>query len=79
MSDRVSLNCHVDLDSLWIVSWDVHRNVETGSRTGVSDWRRILRCVAHMSRLPEFPVNNGLKCLDDLGSNCIMDFSAVSV
>ena len=25
MSDRVSLNCHVDLDSLWIVYWDVHR------------------------------------------------------
>ena len=66
MSDRVSLNCHVNLDSLWIVSWDVHRNVETGSRTGVSDW----------SRLPEFPVNNDLQCLDDLGRNCIMDISA---
>ena len=72
----MSLNCHMDLDSLGIVSWDVHRNVETGSRTGVFDWRRILRCVARMSRLPEFPVNNGLKCLDDLGRNCIMDLSA---
>ena len=76
MSDRVSLNCHVDLDSFWIVSRDVHRNVETGSRTGVSDWRRILRCVARMSCLPEFPVNNGLKCLDDLWRNYIMDLSA---
>ena len=54
----MSLNCHVDFDSLWMVSWDVHRNVETGSRTGIFDWRRILRCVARMSRLPEFPVNN---------------------
>ena len=69
----MSLNCHVDLDSLWVVSWDDRRNVETGSRTGVSDWRRVLRCVA---RLPEFPVNKGRKCFDDLGKNCIMDFNA---
>ena len=33
----MSLNCHVDLDSLWIAAWDAHRNAETGSRTGVSD------------------------------------------
>ena len=32
--------------------------------------------IARMSCLPEFPVNNGLKCLNDLGSNCIMDLSA---
>ena len=33
-------------------------------------------CVAHMSCLPEFPDINGQKCFDDLGKNCIMDFSA---
>ena len=76
MSDRVSLNCHVDLDSLWMVSWDDRRNVETGSHTGLSDWRRVLRCVARMSRLAELPVNNGRKCFADLGKNCIMDISA---
>ena len=30
ISDRVSLNCHVDLDSLWMVHWEDRRTVETG-------------------------------------------------
>ena len=46
VSDRVSLDCHVDLDSLWIVYGEDRRNVETGSRTGVYDWRSVLCCVA---------------------------------
>ena len=44
-SDRVSLDCHVDLDSPWIVYREYRRNVETGSRTVVSNWRKILCCV----------------------------------
>ena len=32
--------------------------------------------IARMSCLPEFPVNNGLKGLTDLGRNCIIDISA---
>ena len=32
--------------------------------------------IARMSYLPEFPVNNGLKCLNYLRRNCIMDISA---
>ena len=46
----MSLNCHVDHESLWMVSWDNRRNTETGSRTGVSDWSRVLRCL-HVCRL----------------------------
>ena len=42
----MSLDYHVDLDSIWIVHREDHRNVETGSRTVVSDWdeHSILRC-----------------------------------
>ena len=66
--DRVSLNCHVDLDSLWMVHWEDRRTVETGSHTGLSVRRRVLCGIARMSCLPEFPVNNGLKGLNDLGT-----------
>ena len=38
-----SLVCQVDLDSLWMIHWDDRRTVETGSHTGVSVWRRVLR------------------------------------
>ena len=72
----MSLNCHVDLDSLWMVHWEDRRTVETGSHAGVYVWRRVLCGIACMSCLPEFLVNNGLKCLNDLGRNCIMDLSA---
>ena len=41
ISGRVSLNCHVDLDSLWMVHWKDRRTVETGSRAGVSAWRSV--------------------------------------
>ena len=30
ISDRVSLNSHVDLDSLWMVHWEDRITVETG-------------------------------------------------
>ena len=76
ISDRMSLNCHVDLDSLWMVHCADRRTVETGSRAGVSAWRSVLCGIALMSCLPECPVNDGLKSLKDLGRNCIMDLSA---
>ena len=78
ISDRMSLNCHVDLDSLWMVHvhWEDSRTVETGSRAGVSAWRSVLCGIARMSCLPECPVNDGLIWLKDLGRNCIMDLSA---
>ena len=53
----------MDLDSPWMASWEVRRNVETGSCTGVSDWRSVLCCVALLSRLPEFPDTDCLNCL----------------
>ena len=62
-----------------MVHWEDRRTVETGSHAGVSVWRNVhvLLCgIAHMSCLPEFPVNNDLKCLNDLGKNCIIDMSA---
>ena len=46
----------MDLDALWMVCWDDRRNVETGSRTGVSDWRSVLCGVALLSCLPEFRI-----------------------
>ena len=76
ISDRVSLNCHMDLDSLWMVHREDRRTVETRSHAEVSVWRGVLCGFAHMSCLPEFPVTNGLKDLNDLGRNCIMDLSA---
>ena len=69
----MSLNCH---DDLWMVHREDHRTVETGSHAGVSVWRKVICGIACMSCLPEFPVNNGLKGLTDLGRNCIMDVSA---
>ena len=42
---RGSLDCHVDIDSLWMVHWEDRRNVETGSHTRVSDWKSVLCCV----------------------------------
>ena len=70
------LDCHVDLDSLWMVSWEDRRNVETGSRTGVSDLRSILCCVALLSRLPEFPDTDCLNCFSAVGKNCVLDLNA---
>ena len=76
ISDRMSSSCHVDLDSLWMVHWEDRRTVVTGSRAGVSDWRSVLCGIARMSCLPVFPANHDLECLNYLGRNCIMDFSA---
>ena len=38
ISGRLSLNCHVDHDSLWMVHWEDRRTVDTWSRAGVSAW-----------------------------------------
>ena len=65
----------MDLDSLWMVHWEDRRTVETRSHAGVSVWRIVLCGIARLSCLPEFPVTNDLKCLNDLGRNCIMDLS----
>ena len=72
----MSLNCHVDLDSLWMVYWKDRKNVETGSRTGVSDWRSVLCCVALLSRLPEIPDTGCLSCFSDVRKNCVQDLNA---
>ena len=76
ISGRMSLNCHVDLDSLWKVHWKDRRTVETRSRAGLFAWRGVLCGIARMSYLPVFPANHDLQCLNYLGRNCIMDFSA---
>ena len=76
ISDRMSLNCHVDINSLWMVHWEDRRTVETGSSAGVSAWRSALCGIARLSCLPVFPANHGLECLNYLGRNCIMDLSA---
>ena len=70
VSDRGSLDCHVDIDSLWMVHWEDRRNVETGSHTRVSDWKSVLCCVALLSRRPEFPDTDSLNCFRDVGKNC---------
>ena len=69
----------MDLDSLWMVHWEDRRTVETGSHAGVSVWRRVLCGIARMSCLPEFLVNNGLKCLNDLGRSPSASESAILV
>ena len=61
ISDRMSLNCHVDLDSLWMVHCEDRRTVETGSRAGVCAWRSVLCGIACMSCRPLFPANHGLR------------------
>ena len=58
------------------VNWECQLNGEDRALAGASDWRSVLRCVALMSRLPEFPDGDCLKCFDDIGKNCIMDVSA---
>ena len=75
VSKYVSLDWQIDLDSHGMVHWECQFNGEAMVLAGASDWRSVLRCVAHMSCLPEFPDKDCLKCFDDLGNNCIMDFS----
>ena len=58
-----------------MVSWDDRRNVETWSRTGVSDWRSVLCCVALLSSMAEFPDTGCLNCFHDVGKNCVLDFN----
>ena len=70
------LDCHVDIDSLWMVSWEDRSNVEIGSRTGVSDWRSVLCCVALLSCLPEFMDMDCLTCFSAVGKNCVLDLNA---
>ena len=71
VKNQVSLDWQVDLDSHWMAYVEGRWHGENGYRAGTSDWRSVLCCVACLSRLPEF-----LKFFDDLGKNCVMDFSA---
>ena len=72
----MSLNCHVDIDFPWMVCWEDRRNVETGSPTGVFDWRSVLCGVALLSRLPEVPDTDCLNCFSAVGKNCVLDLNA---
>ena len=67
--------CHVDLDSLWMLPWDDRRNVETGSRTDVWDWRSILCDVARLSHMPVFPDTDCLNCFRNVGKICLLDLN----
>ena len=75
MGGRVPLNCHVDLESLWMLPWDDRRNVETGSRAGVWDWMSILCNVAQLSRMLEFPDTDCLNCFLNVGKICMLDYN----
>ena len=75
-SNNVSLDWWIDLDSHGIVNWECQLNGEDRVLAGASDWRSVLHCIALMSCLPEFPDIDCPKCSDDIGRNCIMDFSA---
>ena len=72
----VSMDWRIDLDSHGMVNWEYQLNGEDRAFAGASDWKSVLRCVACLSRLPEFPDRDCLKCFDDIGNNCIMDFNA---
>ena len=50
-------------------------NVETGSRTGVWDWRSILCDVARLSRMPVFPDTDCLNCFRNIGQICMLDLN----
>ena len=76
MRNAVSLNWRIDLDSHEIVDWECQFNYEDRTYAGASHWKSVLRCVARLSRLPEFPDRDCLKCFDDIGKNCIIDFNA---
>ena len=75
MGSRVPLTCHVNLDSLWMLPWDVRRNVETGSHAGLWDWRSILCDVARLSRMPEFPDTDCLNCFRNVGKICMLNLN----
>ena len=70
------LDWQIDLDFHGMVNWECQLSGEDRGLAGASDWRSVLRGVAPMLRLPEFPDNDCLKCFDDIGKNCIMDVSA---
>ena len=74
--NRISMDCQVDLDSLWMGYWVGRKSVETGSRTGVSAWRSALCSAARLSRLPKFPDTDCLNCFSDIGRDCVLDLNA---
>ena len=51
-------------------------NVETGSHTGVWDWRSVLRNVARLSCMPVFPDTDCLNCFCNIGQICVLDLNA---
>ena len=52
-SDRV-VKDHVDLDYLWMASWDACGTLGGGCRPAVAIWRTMLSLVVHLSRRPVF-------------------------
>ena len=54
-----------------MLPWDDRRNVETGSRAGVWDWRSVLCDVAQLSRMLEFPDTDCLNCFLNVGKICM--------
>ena len=72
----VSLVCHVDLDSLWMVQWEDCRTFETGSHTGISIWRSVMCSVARLSRMPVLLDTGCLKSFGELGRECVLDLNA---
>ena len=67
--------CHVDLDSLWMLPWNVHTKVETGPRAEVWDWRSVLCNVARLSRMPVFQDTDFLKGFCNVGKSCLLDLN----
>ena len=74
--NNISLDWRIYLDSHRMVNWECQLNGEDRVLAGASDWRSVLHCVALMSCLPEFPDIDCPNWFDDIGRNCIMDFSA---
>ena len=70
------MDWRIDLDSHGMIYWECQLNNDDRVFAGASDWKSVLRCVARMSCLLEFPDRDSLKCFDDMGKNCIMDFNA---
>ena len=55
MRNDVSLDWRIDLYSHGMVNWECQVNGIDRALAGASDWRSVPRCVALLSRLPEFP------------------------
>ena len=72
--DDISMDWRIDFDSHGMINLECQLNDYYRAFAGASDWKSVLRCAARMWFLPEFPDRDDLKCFDDIGNNCIMDF-----